>query len=112
MPIQPIDLQTLFAHINQVGKEQASLKEGLLAQQAAQANELIKEKKHQDESVNKTVKADEDNQKIQYDQEKASSELTSIVKLLDTSAGKGLFHKKTVARKKSRLHKVLNSMSA
>jgi hypothetical protein len=73
MPIQPIDLQTLFAHINQVGKEQASLKEGLLAQQAAQANELIKEKKHQDESVNKTVKADEDNQKIQYDQEKASS---------------------------------------
>lgn len=73
MPIQPIDLQTLFAHINQVGKEQASLKAGLLAQQAAQANELIKEKKHQDESVNKTVKADEDNQKIQYDQEKASS---------------------------------------
>ncbi|MCK5197763.1 MAG: hypothetical protein KAR21_05400, partial [Spirochaetales bacterium] len=73
MPIQPIDLQTLFAHINQVGKEQASLKEGLLAQQAAQANELIKEKKHQDESVNKTVKADEDNKKIQYDQEKASS---------------------------------------
>lgn len=73
MPVQPIDLQTLFAHINQVGKEQASLKEALLAQQAAQANELIKEKKHQDESVNKSVKADEDNQKIQYDQEKASS---------------------------------------
>lgn len=46
------------------------------------------------------------------DQEKASSELTSLVKLLDTSAGKGLFHKKTVARKKSRLHKALNSMSA
>ena len=73
MPIQPIDLQTLFAHINQVGKEQAVLKEGLLAQQAAQANELIKEKKHQDESVNKTGKADEDNQKIRDDQEKASS---------------------------------------
>lgn len=46
------------------------------------------------------------------DKEKANSEFTSIVKLLDTSAGKGLFHKKTVARKKSRLHKVLNSMSA
>jgi small subunit ribosomal protein S20 len=46
------------------------------------------------------------------DQEKAGSELQSIVKLLDTSAGKGLFHKKTVARKKSRLHKVFNSMSA
>ena len=46
------------------------------------------------------------------DKEKASVELTSIVKLLDTSAGKGLFHKKTVSRKKSRLHKQLNSMSA
>ena len=46
------------------------------------------------------------------DQEKASSEHNLIVKLLDTSAGRGLFHKKTVARKKSRLHKVLNSMNA
>ena len=73
MPIQPIDLQTLFAHINQVGKEQAALKEGLTAQQAAQASELIKEKKHQDESVNKTGEVDEDNQKIQNDQEKGSS---------------------------------------
>ena len=73
MPIQPIDLQTLFAHINQVGKEQAVLKEGLTAQQAAQANELIKEKKHQDESVNKTSGTDEDNQKIHGYQEKASS---------------------------------------
>ncbi len=45
-------------------------------------------------------------------QEKAGAELTSLVKLLDTSAGKGLFHKKTVARKKSRLYRVLNSMTA
>ena len=73
MPIQPIDLQTLFAHINQVGKEQAALKEGLTAQQAAQANELIKEKKHQDESVNKTTRSDEDNHKIHEDHEKAGS---------------------------------------
>ena len=73
MAVQPIDLQTLFAHINQVGKEQAVLKEGLLANQAAQANELIKEKKHQDESVNKTGETDEDNQKIRDDQEKGNS---------------------------------------
>ena len=68
MPIQPLDLQTLFAHINQVGKEQAALKEGQTLQQAAHANELIKEMKHQDESVNKTAKTDEENQKIQDDQ--------------------------------------------
>lgn len=73
MPIQPIDLQTLFAHINQVGKEQAVLKEGQATQQAAHANELIKEMKHQDESVNKSAKTDEDNQKIQDEQENSNS---------------------------------------
>ena len=64
MPIQPIDLQTLFAHINQVGKDQAVLKEGLAAQQEAHAKELIKETIHQDESINKSTKTDEENQKI------------------------------------------------
>ena len=46
------------------------------------------------------------------DQEKAGLELKTLIKLLDTAAGKSLFHKKTVARKKSRLYKALNSMSA
>ena len=46
------------------------------------------------------------------DQEKAGSLFNTLIKLLDTSAGKGLFHKKTVARKKSRLYKVLNTMTA
>ena len=46
------------------------------------------------------------------DQEKAGTELKNLVKLLDTAAGKSLFHKKTVARKKSRLYKALNSISA
>jgi len=73
MPIQPIDLQTLFAHINLVGKEQAVLKEGQALQQTAHANELIKEMKHQDESVNKSSKTDEDNQKIEDDQSQNNS---------------------------------------
>lgn len=78
MPIQPIDLQTLFAHINQVGKDQAVLKEGLAQQQSAHANELIKEMKHQDESVNKSTKTDDDNQKIDdEDNEKKSGEYLS-----------------------------------
>ena len=45
------------------------------------------------------------------DQEKAGAEFNKVVKLLDTAAGKGMFHKNTVARKKSRLNKVLNSMN-
>ncbi|MDA3941803.1 MAG: hypothetical protein PF693_21250 [Spirochaetia bacterium] len=77
MPIQPIDLQTLFAHINQVGKEQAAIKEGLTAQQAAHANELIKEMKHKDESVTKGSKTDEDKQKIQAENENDSSGASS-----------------------------------
>ena len=86
MPIQPLDLQTLFAHINQVGKEQAALKEGLAAQQAAHANELIKEMKHQDESVNKTTKTDEDNQKIQEEIGDTLFTLVNISRFLDLNA--------------------------
>ena len=34
-----------------------------------------------------------------------------FVKLIDTAAGKGLYHSNTAARKKSRLHKKLASLS-
>lgn len=34
------------------------------------------------------------------------------VKLLDTAAGKGVFHKNTVARKKSRMNKALAAIEA
>jgi len=33
-------------------------------------------------------------------------------KLLDTAGQKGVYHKNTVARKKSRMHKMLNQLSA
>ena len=69
MSIQPLDLQTLFAHINHVGKDQAAIKDVLASQQAAHASELVKDKKHQDESVNQISEADEDNQKIHTDKE-------------------------------------------
>lgn len=36
----------------------------------------------------------------------------SVVKLMDTAAGKKIFHKNTVARKKSRLSKLLKSLKA
>ncbi len=64
MPIQPIDLQTLFAHLNQVGKEQSVLKEGAVLQQAVKGSELVKETQHKDESVNTTKSTDAENQKI------------------------------------------------
>lgn len=45
------------------------------------------------------------------DKAKASSCFADFVKLMDTAAGKGLYHQNTAARKKSRLHKRLASLS-
>ncbi len=52
MPILPIDLQTVFAQMNNVGKEQAAQKEISPQHQAMQASEMVKETDQQDRSVN------------------------------------------------------------
>jgi len=44
------------------------------------------------------------------DKEKAAQDLGTVVKLIDTYTGKGLYHKNTTARKKSRLSAMLNGM--
>ncbi len=43
--------------------------------------------------------------------EEASVAFSEMVKLMDTAAGKGIYHKNTVARKKSRMAKLLNSIA-
>ena len=40
----------------------------------------------------------------------ASEQLQAVTKLIDTAAGKGVYHKNTAARTKSRLNKKLNEM--
>lgn len=45
------------------------------------------------------------------DKEDATAKFKELTKVLDTVAGKGVYHKKTVARKKSRMSKLLNSLS-
>ncbi|MCK5156042.1 MAG: 30S ribosomal protein S20 [Spirochaetales bacterium] len=44
------------------------------------------------------------------DKELAAQDLGKVIKLIDTSAGKGLYHRNTAARKKSRLSAMLNGM--
>ena len=44
------------------------------------------------------------------DPEGATAAFKEFEKLLDTARSKGIFHKNTVARKKSRLHKMLNNL--
>lgn len=46
------------------------------------------------------------------DKDAAEVSFREMVKLMDTAARKGVFHKKAVARKKSRLHKLLNNLKA
>jgi len=41
----------------------------------------------------------------------ATEQLRVVSKLIDTAAGKGVYHKNTAARTKSRLHKKLNAMA-
>lgn len=45
------------------------------------------------------------------DKDAAQDNLKAVVKLIDTYAGKGLYHKNTAARKKSRFSAMLNKMS-
>ena len=46
------------------------------------------------------------------DVEAAKENLKDLVKQIDTAAGKGVYHKNNVARKKSRLYKKLNKLTA
>lgn len=54
MSIKPIDLQTLFMHMNQVGRDQAQQKQGLHLQQIIAGSELVREAEQKDSSVNET----------------------------------------------------------
>ena len=46
------------------------------------------------------------------DKDEAAKAYKLVVKKMDTAAGKGIYHKNTVARKKSRLAKIVNRLSA
>ena len=54
MPIQPIDMQTLFMRLSQIGKEQAVQKEAAHLAQTLHGSELVRESEQQAHSVNLT----------------------------------------------------------
>ncbi|MEW5814188.1 MAG: hypothetical protein AB1798_02170 [Spirochaetota bacterium] len=64
MPIQPIDLQTLFGRLEQVGKEQAEQKEIPAHHQSLQAGEFVKEAFQENRSVTHTKQVAEGPNKI------------------------------------------------
>ena len=69
MSIQPIDLQTLFVKMNQVGKEQAVNKESITLQQEIQGSEIVKKNQHDNNSVNRADSSDTGPEKTKEDGE-------------------------------------------
>jgi hypothetical protein len=69
MSLQPIDLQTLFVRLSQIGKEQAALKEGAVLQQEARGAELAKQARLNDETVLHTNELQQESGRIKDHQE-------------------------------------------
>lgn len=51
MAIQPIDLQVLFARLNQIGREQAAQRDSITQAQAVAANEIAERSEEEDRRV-------------------------------------------------------------
>ncbi len=59
MSVRPIDLQTLFSHLNQVGKDQAHERNAAALQQAQQGQSMVKNAEQADHHINQTEKTEE-----------------------------------------------------
>ena len=70
MPILPIDLQTLFTQMNQVGKEQAAQKEGAEIQASIQNMGQVKQAEQKDNSVNQSQNVGEGLESIKEEEKK------------------------------------------
>ena len=64
MPLLPIDLQTMFAQMSQIGKEQAAQKEVPPQYQAAQAQQIARKSEHDDKAVNQAREPGEGPEKV------------------------------------------------
>lgn len=74
MSLTPLDLQTLFVRLGQVGKEQAILKDAAPLQQSLQGSQIAQKTEIQDHSVNETKEAGDGPDQVKEDEEKSSSE--------------------------------------
>ena len=74
MPILPIDLQTMFAQMNQVGKEQAQQEHAAPAAQSQHASALVRESQSRDASVNEANDVGEGVESVGDEDEKEGRE--------------------------------------
>ncbi len=59
MPLLPIDLQTIFAQMNEVGRGEAAQRQAAPAAQALQASQIVKQAEERDNSVNESQQVSE-----------------------------------------------------
>lgn len=71
MPIKPLDLQTLFVKMSQVGKEQSHIKNAAAVQQSLRGQEISREELKKDHQVNESSE-DTESGKVKDDQKNAS----------------------------------------
>jgi hypothetical protein len=64
MPLLPIDLQTMFSQMTQIGREQAVQKEVPPQYQAVQAEQIARKAEHDDKAVNQTREPSEGPEKV------------------------------------------------
>jgi len=64
MPLLPIDLQTMFSQMSQIGREQAVQKEVPPQYQAVQAEQIVRKSEHDDKAVNQAREPGDGPEKI------------------------------------------------
>lgn len=72
MSIQPIDLQTLFMRLSQVGKEQAAMREAAHVAQEVQGSEIAKRSEELARTVSETRELEEGPDAVKDDEKKGS----------------------------------------
>ena len=70
----PIDLQTMFAHMNQVGREEAVQRQVSPEAQSLQAMNLVRRTEERDKSVNEANEVSEGAEKVQEEEERRAKQ--------------------------------------
>jgi len=70
MPLLPIDLQTIFAQMNEVGRGEAVQRQVAPEAQALQASQIVKQTEERDNSVNESQQISEGPEEVKEEEQR------------------------------------------
>jgi len=70
MPLLPIDLQTIFAQMNEVGRGEAAQRQVAPQAQALQASQIVKQTEERDNSVNESQQVSEGPEAVKEEEQR------------------------------------------